>query len=216
MEQQIAVSRDLTKWPRLLVVGDPITEEQANEIIMRTTNWGFHINDNAWLRLVHGLTGISLDKYGMSDWRETDAFEKSIGNLGLEYLSNSRVASSYIGGPHGWCDWDGTIGCADYNIGKWPEPAEILEEWQKIAAAFPFLSLRSQLVPNEGQSIHGAAVEFTISNGEVEWVDEPEELLTTPKEFSEADILRSVFSRGGERGVSLERLKAALDQVRQS
>ena len=41
-------TRELTKWPRLPVVGKRITEEQANEILIRTNQWFFSTNDKEW------------------------------------------------------------------------------------------------------------------------------------------------------------------------
>lgn len=44
---------DLTKWPRLLVTGTPVTEEQANEILVRTANlWLLPGNDRDWTATV--------------------------------------------------------------------------------------------------------------------------------------------------------------------
>lgn len=80
--------------------------------------------------------------------------------------------SCWIGGTHGWCDWDGTIFANSFNVGKWPTVEEVEKDWQAIAAAFPFLDLRSQLL-NRGSSEavdEGASpvVEFVVRNSRVE------------------------------------------------
>lgn len=44
----LSLTVDLTKWPRLLVTGQPVTEDQANDILIRTDDW--YIVGNAPLR----------------------------------------------------------------------------------------------------------------------------------------------------------------------
>ncbi|WP_106239822.1 hypothetical protein [Nonomuraea fuscirosea] len=121
---------DLTKWPRLLVVGEPVTREQASEILVRTDDWFLSTNDRAWKAAVEGLAA----EYGMpaeppfsadietkkSAWAGKREWRQRVGVLQLEYLGNARIASPWIGGPKGWCDWDGRIGCGNYNVGKYP------------------------------------------------------------------------------------------------
>lgn len=144
-----------TKWPRLLVVGEPVTERQANEIIIRTTNWsGLFTNDKTWERGVSavltkfGHPGLGHHSTGWSD--AVVAWQERIGALDLFYLNNNRIMSAWYGGPHGWCDWNGDIGCTTWNIGKWPSNLEVSEDWRAIAAAFPYLELRAQCVDDEG------------------------------------------------------------------
>jgi hypothetical protein len=135
-----------------------------------------------------------------------------MGVLQLSYLENARIASSWIGGPHGWCDWDGTIGCANYNIGKWPTVEAVTEDWHAIAAAFPYLNLRAQLVPDEGEA-ESAVVEWQISNGAVSTVEELRDPIVRPGELSAGSLLIRFAAVDGERGVSLHRLREALRQV---
>lgn len=210
--EQVNISRDLTKWPRLLVVGDPVTEEQANEILVRTNQWWLSTNDHDWERMIYNLMNVQIDQHNHPKYQDIRAFEEQHRVLNLHYLDNARVVSSWIGGPKGWCDWDGTIGCGNYNIGKWPEVSEVLEDWQMIATAFPFLNLRAQLVPDEGEAQH-AAVEFTVHAGEVTCTAEPGELITAPTELSARTVLSILLPRR-ERGVPFARLKTALEQVR--
>src|SRR5689334_7897912 len=89
--------------------------------------------------------------------------------LDLSYLRNSRIVSCYVNGPHGWCNWDGTIFTNTYNIGKWPNCKEVLEDWQNIAEHFPFLKLKSQLWSTEQCEEGGhAVIQYNIANGTVE------------------------------------------------
>ncbi|CAA9234089.1 MAG: hypothetical protein AVDCRST_MAG83-1226 [uncultured Arthrobacter sp.] len=210
-------SVELTKWPRLLVAGDPVTEEQANEILIRTAEWSFMAtNDKAWERAVYSAAGIALnDRHGWPDHDSVAAFEERHRVISLNYLGNSRIMSAWIGGPHGWCDWDGRIGCTSHNIGKWPSVEEVHDDLVKIAAAFPYLTMRVQLVPDEGAAGR-AAVEWRVQDGLAK-VNEPSGLITEPTELSEGAFL-AVFSSapGRERGVSLMRLTHALRQVAES
>lgn len=203
------LNSDLTKWPRLLVAGDPITEAQANEIILRTTPSYLSSNDRPWLAQVCGILGLKQGKYGEVSWDSLDHWRAMIGALDVSYLRNERIMSSWVGGPHGWCDWDGTIGCDTYNIGKWPHAHDVDTEWRLIAAAWPFLTLRCQLVPDEGEAMT-PAVEWRVSGGRVEVVEPGVLPMTRPRDPQ----FLAFLGRNGERGVSPDRLQAAIDQLR--
>lgn len=210
-----------TKWPRLIVVGEHVTEQQANEILIRTCIPGYlRGNDRAWGNAVaeamgfpagdewpaHGVEGDARMAWFKERWAATDKRSAELGIVPLEFLYNSRIASSWIGGSHGWCDWDGTVGSANYNIGKWPSTEDVTAEWQAIAAAFPFLTLDAQVVEDEGEGV--IADQWHIANGAAELV-EPGELLTRVRD---PQVLVCLMP-GGERGVSLDRLRAAVAQV---
>lgn len=217
------IHRDLTKWPLLLVEGDPVTLEQANEIILRTTEWHYISgNDPSWERQVRAVLNIPSDDIPcgldtdarMAVWKEhreaVDTLRERLGGIDLEYLSNSRIASSWIGGPHGWCDWYGHIGCGNYNIGKWPDVETVHDEWQRIAAAFPYLRLRAQLRPDEGE--REPVVEWNLRDGEATLGNPGPTITDRPLDMSKAvhDIM---FSQGRERRVSIERLRQAAAQL---
>jgi hypothetical protein len=192
-----------------LVVGEPVTEEQANEILIRTMPYSLFTNDKDWERQVCEVLGVGREpKYGMPSHDSLKAARESLRCLDLHYLENWRIASSWIGGPYGWCDWDGTIGCANYNIGKWPSVEAVTEDWLTIAAAWPFLDLRAQLVPDEGEADE-PAVEWLVRGGSVTTMTGPAGLLRRPEE----PFVFSVLIRGGERGVAIDRLRAAVAQV---
>lgn len=198
---------ELTKWPLLLVTGEPVTEEQANDILIRTDSWSLMTNDKSWQRQVIELTGHELAEHGWG-FADDRAFRREYKVLDLHYLANARIMSSWIGGPKGWCDWDGTIGTSNYNIGKWPTVEEVEEDWTAITEAFPYLDLQAQLIPEEGEAGY-AAVEWHVKDGSVEQV-ESTKLLRRP---TDAGFV-ALFTRGGERGVQPDRLEVALDQAR--
>jgi hypothetical protein len=146
-----------------------------------------------------------------------DARADELGIIGLEYLYNSRISTASLGGPHGWCDWNGNIITDSYNIGKWPNTEEITEEWERIAAAFPYLDLTAQLV-NEEDTGDELAGEWRVKDGTVTY--NPDPLVELPRVTDDEEELKwavaDLFSFGRERGVSPERLTQAVTQVEAS
>ena len=206
---------DFTKWPRLLVVGDNVTSEQANEILVRTDDWYLSTNDRAWERAVDELASAygrpipppprsAPEAYG-AHHKANREWEEKFGVLSLHYMDNERIACAWIGGPKGWCDWDGTIGCANYNIGKWPDEESCTADWVAIAEAFPYLNLHAQLISDEGEGEIVAT--WAVKDGKAALV-EPIARIAEPREI---DLLG--FLSRSERGVSLDRLREALEQV---
>lgn len=205
-----------TKWPRLLVVGDPVSPERADEIIVRTTDWdGLYTNDPVWEGWVTATLVELLDYPALSGdrwsgnpdvWRARAEWRERNGVLDLTYLRNERVSSAWFGGPHGWIDWDGYVGCATYNVGKWPSDETITEDWRRIAAAFPDLRLTAQLVEDEGEG--ALAGEWRVADGFVTHVEDPVHLVR------EVESVRfRAFDGLSERGCSLPRLRDALRRV---
>lgn len=165
----------LGKWPRLLVVGDPVTVEQANEIIFRTNDWWATSNSKKFEKSIYKALDIETNQYG---WPQISKnFLDLYRILDLNYLNNARILSSWIGGPHGWCDLGGKIFCNTWNIGKWPEVEEVLEDWETIAEAFPYLRLKSELVTDEGEG--ESVIGFRVSKGKVETYTPTEDLVST-------------------------------------
>lgn len=215
-----------TKWPRLLVVGESVTEAQANEILIRTNGWRLMFsNDKVWLRTVVETAaefgyppeperGNNHDAYCAKlpeHWRLMEAWHERIGVVELEYLHNDRVMSAFIGGPHGWCDWTGRIGSTSYNIGKWPNDDDVTSEWQRIAEAFPYLDLTAQCIDEEGAD--GIAAQWRVVDGTVTYEPAPTDLLTMPTEFTDSQILTRILVPGDEQGVPVDRLRQAIAQV---
>lgn len=213
------------KWPRLLVVGEPITEEQADEVLLRTDSWYFGCNDRAWngtLVRVCGEFGrpsepsrTVQDGGGWAGYFEADrAWQGRLGILDLNYLHNSRIASSWIGGPHGWCDWTGAIGCSTFNIGKWPSDDEVTEDWTAIAEAFPFLDLHAQLLNHDEEGGDGSiAGHWRVKDGKVAHTDRPDGLLRQAEDIPEDAVMRMLTGLRTERGVTEERFRGALGRL---
>lgn len=222
----------LPKWTRLVVIGNNITKDQAKEILIRTDNLSFSTNDVDFAYdcctylFPEVATSFGSDDYisffdlfkdTKSYIKAKNSLRKELGLLDLEYLANHRIVSCYIGGPHGWCDWQGKIGCNNYNIGKWPSVEQVFNEWQLIAKTFPFLDLKAQLLSEEDENVYSEVlVEFHIKDGIVLMV-EGKELLDNPiEELSAEDTLKLICSPPSvrERGCTLEQFKEAVDYVR--
>ena len=205
----------LPKWPALVVVGDDVTKDQAKEILIRTTSTYLRCNDGAWNKIVALAFGISADPDSDLEWDIQEAVFKGLGVLDLIYLTNNRIASSYVYGPTGWCDWSGKIGCNNFNVGKWPTVEYVTNDWKTIAAAFPFLNLKAQLFNGEHcEDNLKPLVEFQIKNGEVS-VTTPTEAIGMPWDsstFPYESVLFSDVTR--ERGCTREILVDAIDFVR--
>jgi len=216
--------RTLPKWSGLLVLGEPVSPERAAEILVRTDALQFWSNDREFdadlNEIVYGLRvsgnrfyEAALKTWGEMNlgqmWERLDRIDRELGQVELNYLRNARIVSTWVGGPHGWCNWDGTVRAANYNIGKKPTVREVYDDWVSIARTFPDLKLRSQLLA--GGDIAGAlpVVEFVVDSGRVEMVEpvcrlmDPEPIDFMPFD----DPLR-------ERGCTLEQFRWAHDLVR--
>jgi hypothetical protein len=213
-----------------VVVGNSVTEEQAMEILIRTDSFYFGCNDPEWEEELHNIVygvrsrdidnqlkekyGFDKEKYSPEFWTLKESFQQRYAPIELCYLTNSRIASSWIGGPHGWCSWNGKIGCSNYNIGKWPSVEEVHNDWVAIASEFPFLDLRCQLMNEEaGESdIIKPLIEFIIKEGKVEMY-EPTEILDIPSFGSDEMMIARFGDPHFERGCSLETAKEAFEFV---
>ncbi len=158
---------------------------------------------------------VKAKKIKKDDWNAYYEFKEKIESkydpLDLSYLQNSRIVSSWIGGPHGWCDWNGKIYTSNYNIGKWPSIEEVYNDWIKIAEAFPYLELKCQLMNHEAGEEDAEVtpvVEFSIKKGKVE-IYEPKEVLDYPV-FGTSDMIRRFSDPFAERGCTIKMFEDAL------
>lgn len=218
----------LGKWPRLIVVGESVTRDQAAQMIMQTSSCYQGCNDHEWELDVAAVMGLAppffsrdanmpvkevmaLDEHDRQVW-------KDLGNLDLHYCVNDRIMSAYVGGPHGWVAWDGTIGCSSYNVGKWPSEDHLIDDWVRISARFPFLTCGVQFIGNEGAG--GISLTLDVQEGSCTIVDASEYLLA-PESWEETDMSALIRDlRDGthrrERGCTLDTLQEALSITRQN
>lgn len=223
---------DLTKWPRLVVIGNTVTRKQAMEIIIRTDRLDFSSNDAEFSKqcasYLYRLEATGNRSRGY--WTLADAFEGEGGKtdwdryqecrdraqaelqpLELQYLENSRIVSCWIGGSHGWCNWDGKIGCTEHNIGKWPTVDEVYKDWKAIGQTFPYLKLRCQLITDEGAG--HIAIEYVVKDGTVT-VQEPGPLLQLVEDDAVNVFIANMQSPTRERGCTYEQFVEAVDYTR--
>jgi hypothetical protein len=205
---------DLTKWPRLLVVGQPVTREQAAEILLRTDSWYLACNDRAWVRELAWHADLEVDEYGRLTYGSTVKIRERLRVLDLAYVGNDRLASAWIGGPHGWVDWNGAVGCTTWNIGKYPGLAAVQQDLEAIAAEWPFLDMQVQLIPDEGEG-GPPYYTWTVSGGVVS-PDSRVRKIASPGELSLASILSIGFQAEvtrREQGCTLDTFKWAMAYV---
>lgn len=177
----ILLGRNLPKWPQMLTVGQPVTGEQAKEVIRRTDHFfvwpEYSGNDKAYCAWVIAKLGIpaaavSCDPASLAQARERRAvWRQEWGLVETGYVHNDWISCSYIFGPHGWMNPDGRILFVD-NVGKWPTVGEILADWTVLARAFPFVQLDSVLMDREhGEEGREPVVGFHVEGGKVEVFD---------------------------------------------
>ena len=156
----------LPKWPQCVIVGNKLEPEQALEIIRRTDTFFSHGggNNKQWNEQVEHILQIPQDpKRPLEENQESwEAYVKALeehsgakanwcdswGLVETEYIYNSWISSAYIGGPCGWCHPDGTILFGE-NIGKWPSVQDVVEDWEILLKAFPFLVVTCVLMDRE-------------------------------------------------------------------
>lgn len=168
---------ELPKWPGLLIVGDQITPQQAGEILIRTNDWYdvFNYNKNNFLlneiKKIYRET-LPIEELISEIKLDEKIFCNKIDHLLLSCLYNERIDSSWIGGLKGWCNWDGTIFCNNYNIGKWPYIGDVLNDLRLIIKNFPYLNFQLQILSHEAnieENVHEVKplVSLEISKGQI-------------------------------------------------
>lgn len=205
---------EFPKWPAMVVVGKPVTKEQAMEIIIRTTDFYFSTNDKTFEEelneVLFGKKFRCIDQeYFQYNNMLKDLYSELSAVPDLYYLKNDRIVSCWIGGTKGWCNWNGNIFSNNYNIGKWPEADKVFKEWIKIAEAFPFLDLTCQIFAGETSEDEGrnALVEYVVKDGKCEMIYPPTKTTVYPQMTN--------FSLHNERGCTIEQFREAINYVKQ-
>lgn len=209
--------------PALVVRGQPVTEEQAAEILIRTQSFDLDTSHVATQRAMCRLLGVRWDTL----LKEIDPEDRlglidTYQCLPLYFLRNRRICSTSTFGPHGWCSWTGRI-AADYNLVSWPNDGELETEWRKIAAAWPFLNLHAQVfnvsLEDRLRSHAKVLVEYQVQDGQLRSFTEKIRPFS-PEEHPIDHLQRTILAIGTipaeyrELGVSLPRLFTALQTTR--
>lgn len=199
----------VAKWTELRVQGKRITKQQAEDIIVRTELWPLSCNDQNFANEVNKIFGFS-DLF--SDLGTNSAARARLKLIDLNYLHNSQIVSSWIFGTHGWCQWDGRIQCAGFNIGKWPSSLAVTEDLMNVAWAFPFLDMAVQTMSGEAGEDTVVTDMWRVQKGEVIHVFDDATSSSPPKPLEAASyfasddkLVKSINSRC-ERGTDLGKL----------
>jgi hypothetical protein len=202
------------KWPGMIVKGEPVSSKQAAEILIKTDShfpdFSFAGNDREFARSLNEITGVPIKRSGIEGYDKVYALAEKYGVMRLSYLDNSRIYSAWVGGPNGWCDWDGTIFSNNKNIGKWPSVEAVATDWMRILEAFPYLDLKCQLF--DGETCEEDAkplVIFHVLGGLVRVEDSDEPL----DSFSESWNIANFFAPNRECGITVNELKEKIRQV---
>lgn len=173
------------KYPLLAFRGDRVTPDQAAEILIRCDTFQFSANEIVesfvWRALGIGprpewpKKGSNRrrkqklawwNRIVMRECMRVESLMDTLGCLRLQELETHRIMDS--AGPYGWCDWDGTIDHA-ITIGKWPDLANVREDFERIAQTWPFLRMTAQLyegdVPILDFIVEGGAVRLREATG---------------------------------------------------
>lgn len=172
MTRDEALNIALPKWPQCNISGKAISKEQALEIIRRTDRFfngsygnNREFNEKAW-KACHMPTDMSSSTY----WEDLEKWRKKWGVVETEYIFNSWISCCWVGGVHGWCHPDGTIGFRN-NIGKWPEVSDVISDFEILGREFPFLNLTVSLMDNEEDEATCTLVSMTLKDGKVEIIN---------------------------------------------
>jgi hypothetical protein len=208
----------LPKWPEMVVVGNPVTQKQAAEIILRIdhnipTPWSNDKRHATRIKQLFGIPSNAVTPY--NQWEGISNLSTDLNGIALEYLSTDRVISSYIDGSNGWINWDGMVRLSDKNIGKHPDTTTVAEEWHTIATAFPYLDLRCQLFDGESCEYNTKpVVHFIVKNGDVTVRPSNGAVLMEPEPVNIAKLTRGPQGRLDRGvGISIEDLKTKLEMV---
>jgi hypothetical protein len=112
------------KWCPLRLYGQPVDTKLAREIIFRTQRQAIpYTNDHAWTKAIYREIGYEqVNKIGntLEELAVDRALRSLTKILPLNVLFNDQVSSCYIGGPHGWINWDGAEGLKVSSQSKQP------------------------------------------------------------------------------------------------
>lgn len=219
--------RSLPKWPQLLLVGEPVTREQAMEIILRTDPFLYgdgYTNHRDFQKAFYRDSG--LDRGFIFEPGHTtnqlprlnqlsEALEKHLGRIDLHYVVSEWTASAFVLGPHGFCSPEGKLFFQD-NVGKWPDVEDVYEDFVRLAEAFPFLDFKASLYDGESCEWEdrplSVVVSFVVKDGKVTINAEDYGL----QQHRRPEVFRSLISDRGEIGLPDDMLQMVAARIRQA
>lgn len=240
------LERTLPKWPQMIVTGRKLSSEQALEIIRRTDSFfllytgndiAFNENVLTMIGYPHEISNNDprcLNSDGTTNmerklqlfdeyWEKKQNWANDWGLIPTNFVKNSWISCSFIGGPHGWCHPDGQIGFCN-NIGKWPNVSEVYYDWKTLAAEFPYIEIEATLMDREEYEDNSKPIiSFLIRDGNVELIDP--QIRNIHEEFGRTimksndmmtNVLR-IFSCGpdAEHAISLDIIRSWAERFRE-
>ena len=160
-------------WTRMVVVGEKVSEDQAKNIILRTerflTDPYFENPDRRLDRYYKNKSQLGrVDTY--YNKRFQAHMKNKLGTLDTLYVNNCW-STNEVDRLGGWCHMDGNIHY-DGVIGIWAAACDILEDWEQIAEAFPYLVLTAVLYDDEDKP----QIKIDLRDGEVRVSLQPEDI----------------------------------------
>lgn len=209
----------MQKWPHMTVIGDQVTAEQAADILIRTDSnmcsFLYAGNQPDHVRVNYkAAVGCTCPKEW--DLKALQACPANSRKLRLNYLKNAQIVSAYIGGPHGWVDWQGRVFANSFNTGKWPSEETLLEDCTTIAEAFPFLQATFWWWSSEGCEFDGSQLPvyaIRVEGGVAKETKEPCPVAPGQSD-TETDMLRVLYGgHSREIGLSADRLGELVNEL---
>ena len=178
-----------------VVMGTPVTEEQATEIIVRTDSWKFKnwIGNLPDILRVIGIPVpdrieyrdrkvLSVKDLVSEDLELVEKLRKDLCVLDLKHFYTERLTENIFGNRRGWCTWMGRV-FENYShvVDLTQKPSELLEDWALIAKAFPFLNLRCQIMDKlrsrDKDEVLQPCLEIKVKEGKASLIKNPRETL---------------------------------------
>ncbi|MND91206.1 hypothetical protein D3C80_833190 [compost metagenome] len=180
----------LPKWPQIMIVGDDVTEEQAQDIILRTDKFITGISEAISRRfeplreMIQRQSGMdAIVKAANKEARERDHegiayflkyhaqkhIRDALGFCSMECIHNTWAASSYLYGAYGFCSPEGKIFYCDNSRGSYPSTQAYYEDLISLAKAFPYLRFKSSMYGGEhcDDNEVKCVISFVVENGTV-------------------------------------------------
>lgn len=149
----------LPKWSLMVVDGYSVGPVRGAEIVIRTSRLSHLWIDTPYRAELRRAVG-------MDRFEDIARLESRFRCLDLEYLGSNLLGP--IQDPYGWCSWHGSVSCHDIDVGPDATVRGLEQEWRRIAAEWPFLSLRCQLFDrSRDEPDPKPIVEYLVMDGAV-------------------------------------------------
>lgn len=183
----------------MCVVGDPVTRDQAQEMIFRLESFyltGPHMPE---IQRILGMNATNCT----DRMEEALKLQKSVNHLHLEYFSTSRFRRDEH--EYGIVDWRGHTN-SYFDLPKYSSMEDLHEEAIKLAKAFPFLNLMCTVFEYYDTPLDDPLMKLRIFEGEV--------LIVPVMSFHSFKRQKGSYKRGSKPAISLEEFQKAWIKIR--